>query len=88
MLVNGNSKGHIIPTRGFRQCDLLSPYLFLLCLEGLNGLIEQAVEGKDVEGFSLCRISPKISHLFLFWQMIAFFFVGLEWRMSEKSRKF
>ena len=29
-------------------------------------MIEQAVEGKDVEGFSLCRIGPKISHIFIF----------------------
>lgn len=64
VLVNGELKGHIIPTRGIHQCDPLSPYLFLLCLEGLNGLIEQAVEGKDVEGFSLCRTGPKISHIF------------------------
>lgn len=40
-----------------------SPYLFLLCSEGLNGLIERAVENKHIEGFSLCKNLPKISHL-------------------------
>ena len=64
ILVNGKPKGHIVPTRGICQGDPLSPYLFLLCFEGLNGLIEHAVDGKHIEGVSLCRNGPKISHLF------------------------
>ena len=76
ILVNGEPKGHIIPTRGIRQGDPLSPYLFLLCSEGLNGLIEQAMAGNDIEGVALCRNGPKMSHLF--FATIAFYFVGLE----------
>ena len=64
ILVNGEPKGHIIPSRGIRQGDPLSPYLFLLCSEGLNGLIQHAVDGGQIEGFSLCCSNPKISHLF------------------------
>ena len=64
ILVNGEPKGHIVPTRGIRQGDPLSPYLFLICSKGLNGLIEHAVENKHIEGVSLCRNGPKISHLF------------------------
>ena len=37
IMVNGELRGNIVPTR--RQGDPLSPYLFLLCSEGFNGLI-------------------------------------------------
>ena len=30
----------------------------------MNGLIQHAVDGGQIEGFSLCRSGPKISHLF------------------------
>ncbi|KAL4626130.1 hypothetical protein ACB092_05G073600 [Castanea dentata] len=48
-------KGFIQPSRGIRQGDLLSPFLFLLCTEGLNGLIKHAGMNGDIHGFSLYR---------------------------------
>ena len=37
--INEKPKGHIVPTRGIKQGDPLSPFLFLLFEEGLFALI-------------------------------------------------
>ena len=64
ILVNGDPKGLINPTRGIRQGDPLSPFLFLLCTEGLHGLIKKAARAKEIYGFSICKRGPKLTHLF------------------------
>ena len=63
ILVNSEPKGDIRPSRGLRQGDPLSPYLFLLCSEGLNRMLQKAATDDDIRGFSLCKRGPKISHL-------------------------
>lgn len=46
ILIDGMSKGPIVPSRGLRQGDPLSPYIFLLRIEGLVSLLKQsALEG-------------------------------------------
>ena len=54
ILVNGEPKGLIHPSRGIRQGDPISPFLFLLCTEGLHGLISKAAGQGDIRGYSLC----------------------------------
>ena len=62
--VNGFPMGSITPSRGIRQGDLLSPYLFFLCAEGLSSLIKAFVANGGLKGISVCREGPKLSHLF------------------------
>ena len=64
ILVNGVPKGDIRPTRGIRQGDPLSSYLFLICSEALNCQLQQAARFEAIRGFSLCKNGLKISHLF------------------------
>ena len=64
VLINGEPHGKITPTRGLRQGDPLSPYLFLLCTEGFHGLLRKAEIEGDIKGVSICRNGPKLTHPF------------------------
>ncbi|KAK2652881.1 hypothetical protein Ddye_012737 [Dipteronia dyeriana] len=63
-LIYGEVYGKLEPSRGLQQGDPLSPYLFLLCTEGLSCVINLAVTAKTMNGFSCIRNSPNISYLF------------------------
>ena len=64
LVVNGKQSGRIIPYRGLHQGDPLSPYLFLLCAEGLSKLLKSATQAGLIHGIAAARRGPKISHLF------------------------
>ena len=64
VLINGVAYGSIIPTRGLRQGDIVSPYIFLLCAYGFSSLINDAARNQRISGVSICKGSPKITHLF------------------------
>nr|XP_023894138.1 uncharacterized protein LOC112006071 [Quercus suber] len=64
ILINGEPMGDIKPSRGIRQGDPLSPYLFLVCSEGLHRMIQRAACNGDIKGVSICRNGPKLTHLF------------------------
>lgn len=63
ILINGKPYGNIIPSKGIRQGDLLSPYLFLLCAKGLTSFLTKVEHEGRINGVSVCRRAPKISNL-------------------------
>ena len=46
IMVNGEALDSIYPSRGIRQGDPLSPYLFILCIDFLGQLIEEKCSNK------------------------------------------
>jgi hypothetical protein len=64
VLVNGLPYGKITPSRGIRQGDPLSLYLFILCAEGLSNLLLKAERNKRITGLPITRGGTRLNHLF------------------------
>ena len=63
----------IVPSRGLRQGDPLSPYLFIICAEGLSLLIHHYERACFLHGARVARGAPNISHLFFANDCLLFF---------------
>ena len=76
ILVNGGMLEPFEPSRGIRQGDMLSPYIFILCIEYLSHLIEQkCVEGSWIP-LKASRDNLGFSHLLFANDIILFCKVG------------
>lgn len=62
-MINGEPKGYIQPSRGLRQGGPLSPYLFLLYIEGLTTLLNSAEAQNSIIGIHISRSAPRLNHL-------------------------
>ncbi|XP_012468921.2 uncharacterized protein LOC105787003 [Gossypium raimondii] len=64
VVMNGEVYELFFPSQGLRQGDPISPYLFLICDEGLSTLLRRAVSRGVLNGFRVSRQAPRITHLF------------------------
>jgi hypothetical protein len=60
---NGHLMDSFSPSRGLRQGDLLSPYLFLLVAEGLSTLLNKEIVEGNLQELHISRHALGISHL-------------------------
>uniref|UniRef100_A0A8I7BB66 Reverse transcriptase domain-containing protein n=1 Tax=Hordeum vulgare subsp. vulgare TaxID=112509 RepID=A0A8I7BB66_HORVV len=61
--INGTLTHQFRPSRGLRQGDPISPYLFVICAEGLSALLRHAEEQGILHGVKICPRAPCVSHL-------------------------
>ena len=62
-LINASPRGRVTPSRGIRQRDPLSLYIFIMCSEVLSGLCNKAQEDGTLKGISVARGCPRLNHL-------------------------
>ena len=72
ILINGGKSSSFKPTRGIRQGDPFSPYLFILCMEYLGFLINECCRMKDWIPLKASRQSLGVSHLFFIDNLMLF----------------
>ncbi|XP_012847034.1 PREDICTED: uncharacterized protein LOC105967016 [Erythranthe guttata] len=62
-LFNGSQFGSLRPSRGIRQGDPLSPYMFICCVEALITMVQKAVNEGNFHGIKIAPSAPTISNL-------------------------
>ncbi|KAM1262570.1 hypothetical protein ACFX13_028354 [Malus domestica] len=63
ILINGRPGRAFKPTRGLRQEDPISPYLFLFLSEVLSLVVSKVVQQGYLEGIRISTSGPMLSHL-------------------------
>jgi len=73
VLFNGDRLDSFVPTKGIRQGDPISPYLFLLAAEGLSCLLKSKIQSSSLSGIKVAASAPMVSHLLFTDDSLLFF---------------
>jgi hypothetical protein len=73
VLFNGECLEKFLPTRGIRQGDPISPYLFLLAAEGLSCLLNARNQSSALNGIKVAPSAPTVNHLLFADDSLLFF---------------
>ena len=81
LLVNESPTNEFIVHRGLRQGDPLSPFLFILAMEGLHMAMQRAREANVFRGIRIGGDGIEVSHFFM--QMTRYSCVIGRWKMRN-----
>ncbi|KAL2938369.1 LINE-1 retrotransposable element ORF2 protein [Bienertia sinuspersici] len=62
-VINGEVCGSVTPTRGLRQGDPLSPYLFIIVADAFSYMLYEKVRSGHIHGAKASHRGPKVSYL-------------------------
>lgn len=83
--INGQLSDIIRPSRGLRQGDPISPYLFILSQEWLSTKLHILQQSRKILGISLSRGTQKLNHLFFADDCLFFLHAELRQLMEIKA---
>src|SRR4051812_48349589 len=70
---NGTLLDSFAPSRGLRQGDPVSPFLFLFVADGLSALLKEGETRGDYSPLKICRRAQGVSHLLFADDTMLFF---------------
>ena len=73
VMFNGVKSEVFKPSRGIRQGDPISPYLFLLAAKGLSCLLKSQNQSSQLSGIKVAPSAPPVNHLLFADDSLLFF---------------
>src|SRR4051812_15973980 len=80
VMFNGRKLEEFTSSRGIRQGDPISPYLFLIVAEGLSCLLKSKNKSLKFSGLQVAPMAPPVNHL-LFADDSLLFFRATNWEI-------
>lgn len=88
VLINGTQCGNISPSRGIKQGDLLSRFLFIIGTKILVHLVDQTERNKQISGLKVTASSPPITHLLFADDNLFFYKAKTRCKQSQENYGF